>query len=385
MLRDLSRRPVLISALPDDLNRSAADAHVVIDWDHDEVETLALQLAHREIEPVGVVTFVDSLAGWRAAIVAHYALPGGSGGAAVLADKAELRAALTAAGLSTVAHWSGTPTTLDVSVVDRYPVVAKPAVDSGGSRYGITAADAKALRAALRALAAGLGEHARVLVEEYVTGAEFSIDGAVISGAFHDLLVFDKPAFDYARNQEGGMLVTPPQRAQVAASVASVVDTVSRLARSVSLDDTWLHVEARVRADGSTELIEVNVRPGGGLYRTAIRRACGVDAHEVFVRLSIGCAASDELLPTRDDTSLMGLNILKVPSSSEVVAAATREELLLVPGVVDAFVFPHNPSRVPWEDTPIAHILMSADTLGALHEVEGTALGALRLTTSDPA
>jgi hypothetical protein len=65
------------------------------------------------------------------------------------------------------------------------------------------------------------------------------------------------------------------------------------------------------------------------------------------VRLSIGCAASNDLVPTCEDPSLLGLMIIKVPSSSEATAGATREGLLRVPGVVDAFVFPYRRSRVP--------------------------------------
>lgn len=261
MLSEMGRRPVLVSDEPEDVNRDHCAAHVVVDWETASLEELVTAVEAAGVVPTAVVNFVESLISWQVRTARHYGLEGGENGREVLLSKARVRAAMTDRGLSTLPFVAGTVSSLDVDAVTSYPVIVKPDQDSGGSRLVRRAKDAVELRSRLKELADSVGPDTDAIVEQYIDGVEFSVDGPALDGRFHPLIEVEKTEHDNLRHHDAGLLISPPPSAHVRQAVRELSERVGALYASLGLGSSWLHVEGRVRADGTCELVEINPAP----------------------------------------------------------------------------------------------------------------------------
>jgi biotin carboxylase len=203
-------------------------------------------------------------------------------GAVASADKRRSRAALAAAGLpapnfsvfsaSTPNPYLPTsglrPPTSDV----RFPVVLKP-VGLSGSRGVIRANDAEEFTAALdriRALltrpdirAARTGLEDQIVVEHFIDGREFAVEGVVTRGLLQVFAIFDKPDPLDGPFFEETIYVTPSSLD--GDEQARLIDHVARGARAVGLSHGPIHAECRMTVDGRIYVLEIAGRPIGGL------------------------------------------------------------------------------------------------------------------------
>jgi biotin carboxylase len=153
-----------------------------------------------------------------------------------------------------------------------FPVVLKP-VGLSGSRGVIRADDAAEyaaararitallLRPQVRAARAGLDDE--ILVEEYIDGREFAVEGVMTGGALRVLALFDKPDPLEGPFFEETIYVTPssaPEDVQ-----ARIVARVRDAAHALGLVHGPIHAECRVTAGGDVYVLEVAARPIGGL------------------------------------------------------------------------------------------------------------------------
>ncbi|MBL8138578.1 MAG: ATP-grasp domain-containing protein [Acidobacteria bacterium] len=191
-------------------------------------------------------------------------------------DKWRFRAAQRAAGLTAPQGFvveAGATTPEGV----RYPCVAKPLVLSG-SRGVIRADTPAALTAALARVAAileagdvlDLRDPAarQILIEDYVEGHEFAVEGLMTHGAFRALAVFDKPEPLAGPFFEETIYVTPTARTRT--DGAAVVAAVTAAARASGLYHGPVHAECRMSASGVV-VLEAAARPIGGLCARALR------------------------------------------------------------------------------------------------------------------
>lgn len=203
-------------------------------------------------------------------------------GAKASCDKRESRAALAAAGLPsprfrilrTRDAGSGIPDERSAMSDDGFgfPVVLKP-VGLSGSRGVIRANDEREFRAAydriaallarpqIRAARAGLEDD--ILVEEYIAGREFAVEGVMTRGSLRVFAIFDKPDPLEGPFFEETIYVTPSREPEPVRE--RIVDHVSRAARALGLTHGPIHAECRVTIDGDVYLLEVAGRPIGGL------------------------------------------------------------------------------------------------------------------------
>ncbi|WP_329057953.1 ATP-grasp domain-containing protein [Amycolatopsis sp. NBC_01480] len=331
-LRRRGWRAVLVSELADDPNAAACDGHVVVAWDSAD-KTVAAAVERAGVRPAAVVNMVESLSARRAALLGHFGLADPSPGLVSLLDKAAVRSAADAAGVFPVWWTAGSLRVLAETGPGRYPVVLKPATESGASR------DVHLLRSAEeweRTVAGLLAGHAEDLfvVEEFLDGEEFSIDGYVIAGRFEPVFVADKPDHDTVRLRDRGLRMSPPLRIP-AETVAGFVADLQVLVSGLGLDSAWLHVEGRLGAGGRAGLIEVNPRPGGGLYPSAIRHRTGVDPIELSLSLALGTALPVAASGHDDALAIVPLD---AEALGVVDCRTTAAELRRLPGVVDAYV-----------------------------------------------
>ena len=158
-----------------------------------------------------------------------------------------------------------------------YPCVLKP-VALSGSRGVMRVDDDHALAAALDRLRAIVespdvraernNAHAFALLEGFIPGREYALEGLMHHGALQVLAVFDKPDPLDGPFFEETVYLTPT--AAPDGTRAAIVGAVTRAAAAIGLEHGPIHAECRVNADG-VFVLEVAARPIGGLCARALQ------------------------------------------------------------------------------------------------------------------
>jgi biotin carboxylase len=181
-----------------------------------------------------------------------------------------------------------------------FPVVLKP-LGLSGSRGVIRANDARefaAARARIAALlarpqirAARTGLEDQILVEEYIDGREFAVEGVLTGGHLQTLAIFDKPDPLDGPFFEETIYVTPSR--EPAAIQAGVAEHVARAAQALALYQGPIHAECRITQAGKIYVLEVAARPIGGLCSRVLSFVRGADGsreslESVLIRHALG-------------------------------------------------------------------------------------------------
>src|SRR4029078_3279488 len=157
------------------------------------------------------------------------------------------------------------------------PVIVTPRSLSGSR--GVSRADDRDTLAAaidrLRSLLASpqlraerVPAHRFMLVEGFIPGREFAVEGIVHSGELQVLAIFDKPDTLDGPFFEETIYVTP-SRASVDHQRA-IVEAIARAARAIGLSHGAIDAECRVNEQGVC-VLEIAARQIGGLCALALR------------------------------------------------------------------------------------------------------------------
>jgi formate-dependent phosphoribosylglycinamide formyltransferase (GAR transformylase) len=185
-----------------------------------------------------------------------------------------------------------------------YPVVIKP-LSLSSSKGVIRANNRQQFNAACSTIDIILDksevtgyERNHALVEGYLDGLEFAVDGVLIDGDFHLLAIFDKPEPLTGPYFEETYYLTPSQLNQT--NQAALIKEVSRCCNAYGLTQGPIHAEARITANG-VFLIELAARTIGGqcgqliefslqqkLEEIVIQGLCGIIPHLPKSRLCAG-------------------------------------------------------------------------------------------------
>ncbi|MER6458776.1 ATP-grasp domain-containing protein, partial [Streptomyces sp900105245] len=288
--RALGAEPVLLSADPGRYPYAAEDElrTVVVDTADGDALWAAVQRLAAGQRIAGVLSSSEYYVATAADLAARLGLPGPSADAVrACRDKSVQRRTLAEAGVP-VPWFSVAGEVAEAVAAAQWrggPVVVKPVQGSGslGVRLcrdtGEVAAHARGLLAAT-VNERGLSTPARVLVEQYLTGPEFSVEvfgeHAVVTVAKH---VGAPPAFV----ETGHDVPAVP----AAADAAALVDSAVHAVKALGLGWGAAHVELRLDA-GVARVIEVNPRLAGGMIPELVRRARGVDLVGAQVRAGLG-------------------------------------------------------------------------------------------------
>lgn len=104
-------------------------------------------------------------------------------------------------------------------------------------------------------------ERNHVLIESYLDGPEFAVDGILIDGEFHLLAIFDKPEPLTGPYFEETYYLTPSQLAQT--NQRALIEAVSEYCDAYGLTQGPIHAEARITRKGIF-IIELAARTIGG-------------------------------------------------------------------------------------------------------------------------
>lgn len=218
--------------------------------------------------------------------------------AAASANKLQTRTRLANAELLTPWH-------LAVSIEEdpqvvasraRYPAIVKP-LSLSGSRGVIRADTPRELVEAFARVRALLGRPdiralrldggQTLLVEGYIAGREYAVEGLLTRGALRSLAIFEKPDPLDGPFFEETIYVTPP--ALSLEDEQAMIREVARAAGALGLEHGPIHAECRLNADG-VFVLEVAARPIGGLCSAVLRfgQAGEMSLEELLLRHACG-------------------------------------------------------------------------------------------------
>ena len=216
-------------------------------------------------------------------------------------NKLEARAAFSRAGLPTAPfrECSVNDDPCEIGARLSYPCVIKPLALSGSRgvmRVNSAAGFVEAFERLRRILDAPDvrteqdASHTSILVEAFIPGREFAVEGVLDVGAFRAFAIFDKPDPLDGPFFEETIYVTPSRA--TADEQRQIIDTVARAAAALGLHHGPVHAECRVTPAGAVYVLEVAARPIGGLCSRALRFTRGNEApvslEEVLLRHAIG-------------------------------------------------------------------------------------------------
>ena len=248
-------------------------------------------------------------------VASFLGLPQNSADAARLTQRKDLaRAALARAKCNMPAFQlidieNATPTKLTVP----YPVVIKPLALSA-SRGVIRADNDAEFSAAVQridAILAATGQQGnardQLLVESYIDGDEYAIEGFVVDGRFRLLTIFDKPEPLTGPFFEETYYLTPTRLDEP--QQASLVNEVERCCAAYGLSHGPVHAEARLGRDGPV-LLELAARTIGGQCGQLIEFSLQQKLEELVINGMCG------LLPeTRRDADSAGVLMIPITES----------------------------------------------------------------------
>ncbi len=221
-----------------------------------------------------------------------------------------------------------------VAAAVRYPCVVKP-VDLSGSRGVIRADDAGECVAAFTRVATLVrspdvcrpgSAPQSILVEDFIPGAEFALEGLLRGGVLEVLAIFDKPDPLNGPFFEETIYITPSR--QPDAVQAEIAATVQLATTALGLAEGPVHAEVR-RNEAGTVMLEVAARSIGGLCARTLRFGMGVSLEELILRHAVG-------LPIRSlvrEDRAAGVLMLPIPRPGVLRQVRGQDEARLVPGV----------------------------------------------------
>jgi biotin carboxylase len=306
----------------------------------------------------GIIAVGDRPTVLAAQVAARLGLPGNLPAAAAASrDKLATRRALEAAGLPVPAY---VRLALEAPVTPaatqfRYPVVVKPLALSG-SRGVIRANDEDELVAAVERIRALLGSselqaerdplHEYLVVERFIPGQEYAVEGLLTGGVFRALAIFDKPDPLDGPFFEETIYVTP-SRAPVATQ-QQMVSAVAQAAAAIGLRHGPVHAECRVNGE-CVWVLEVAARPIGGLCSRTLRFSGGPQSgpaslEALLLRHAVGEDVSGYALEREASAVMMvpiprrgiyrgvdGLDEARAVPGVDEIRITTKEDVLVVP------------------------------------------------------
>jgi hypothetical protein len=162
-----------------------------------------------------------------------------------------------------------------------------------------------------------------VLVEDFIPGHEFALEGMVTRGRLQVLALFDKPdPLDGPFFEETIYVTVPPQ--------CAITDTTQRAVTALGLTDGPIHAEMRVN-DAGVWMLEVAARPIGGLCSRVLRFSGGQSLEELILRHAVGQDVSEARLAEGAHAVMM----IPIPRAGVYVGVSGLEAARSVQGIED--------------------------------------------------
>ena len=168
----------------------------------------------------------------------------------------------------------------------------------------------------------------RMLIEGFIPGREYALEGVMHYGRLHVLAIFDKPDPLDGPFFEETIYLTPS--AAAAEVQLAIVDGVARAAEAIGLTHGPVHAECRVN-DAGVFVLEVAARPIGGLCARAVRLQGRRPLEEALLRHALGESPEGW---TREDVA-SGVMMIPIPRRGTLRGVEGADRAREVPHVED--------------------------------------------------
>jgi len=226
-----------------------------------------------------------------------------------------------------------------------FPGVLKP-IALSGSRGVMRVNDAEQLGTALDRLRRLLAKpdvraqrdpaHELVLLESFIAGHEFALEGLMTDGRLQTLAIFDKPdPLDGPYFEETIYLTLADLESGLARQIRT---SVAAAAIAIGLRHGPIHAECRV-GDAGIFVLEVAARPIGGICARALRftsttETSAVSLEELLLRHALG----ENTAMWRRETAASGVMMIPIPRRGCYRGVMGTDEARRVPGVDDVVI-----------------------------------------------
>lgn len=303
---------------------------------HEEEASLHAVAAAARTRPIdGVIAVGDRPVVLAARVAEMLGIPGNPpDAAAASANKVATRRRLAAAGLR--APWFLTTTNGELPEGVQFPCVVKP-LGLSGSRGVIRTDTPSQLDAAIRRVQVLLarkdvrvmrtGLEDELLIEGFIEGREYAIEGVLTNGALQVFTIFDKPDPLDGPFFEETIYLTPSSLPL--STARAVVDEIGLAARALGLRHGPIHAECRVGDD--IVVLEIAARPIGGLCSRVLRFREGQPLEEILLRH----AAGEDVTNARVDPRPAGVMMIPIPKRGRLRRVEGAGEARRVEGIED--------------------------------------------------
>ncbi len=334
----LGARLVFATDRCDQLEDPWWDQAVPIRFHDEERSTAAILEAVNGTSVDGVLAVGDRPTVIAACVAQALGLRGNTPDAACASrNKLASRIALRTAGLP-VPWFQPVPAESDprtLANVVPYPCVVKPLAMSG-SRGVIRANTPDELIAAFNRVVTLLRQpdvrlerdaaHDALMIESFIPGREYALEGILDRGALRTLALFDKPDPLDGPFFEETIYVTPSELPF--ADQERVSGAIAHAARALGLSHGPVHAEVRVNDEG-VFVLEVAARPIGGLCSRALRFNDDMSLEELLLRHAMG----EDVAHFERETAASGVMMIPIPSRGIYRSVAGVEHARNVAGI----------------------------------------------------
>ncbi|MDQ3346757.1 MAG: ATP-grasp domain-containing protein [Acidobacteriota bacterium] len=316
------------------------DAAVAVRFHEEQASTAAIVEAARHRPIDGVLPLGDRPVPLAARVAGALGLRGNPPHAAqASANKTLARSRFASAGLPVPWFVEVPPGDAEDPRI-QYPCVVKP-VGLSGSR-GVIRADTPAqLEAAfvqVRALlarkdvrAARTGLEDTILIEGFIEGREFAVEGVLTAGSLRAFAIFDKPDPLDGPYFEETIYVTPS--ALPLAQQAAILEQVQRAASALGLTNGPLHAECRVGSQG-VFMLEVAARPIGGLCARVLQFDASPSVGRVpLEEILLRHAAGGDISGYKRESQAAAVMMIPIPKRGILKQVEGIELASAVPGI----------------------------------------------------
>ena len=330
------------SELPSSLETLQPDKLITLDLDDDErAAAQAAEFAERY--PISAVVGVNDKTSVTAAHIAdelgldHLSLRS----ARLAASKNLQRETLHAAGVMVPEFSLHHVSDPEILSSIPFPRIVKPASLSA-SRGVIRANDQGEFGAAVQRLAAIIkattsasgAAGGNFLIESYIPGVEFALEGIVVNGKLHTLAIFDKPDLLEGPFFAETIYVTPSRHD------LETLDQLEKCAAAavsaLKIDRGPVHIELRFNDDGAW-IVELAARPIGGKCGRVLEFENGETLEGLVVRHAMGLGHDVPRLRA-GASGVMMLPVVKKGVLQEIVGADAARA---VANVTDVLITAH--------------------------------------------
>jgi biotin carboxylase len=174
----------------------------------------------------------------------------------------------------------------------------------------------------------------QIMIQDFVPGIEFALEGLLSRGQFRVLALFDKPDPLDGPFFEETLYITPSRHPDSVQN--AIAACVAPATRAIGLQEGPIHAELRVNEKGPW-IIELAARSIGGLCSRTLRFGTGLSLEEIILRHALGM----EIDHMQRESRAAGVMMIPIPAAGVLREVRGLDAASVVPGVEELTISAH--------------------------------------------